>query len=112
MIEIYKKVVRILEDIVDKYTKPLPKIGDDIYVGSAFYIGHGVDDFQGGLCKVSDVEEGTSAGKPAHFITVEERPTTKYNWKFLAEKQEELKKRFGDIRGYRDPDYDPQFNNP
>lgn len=93
-----------------KYAKPLPKVGDDIYVGSALHLGHGIDDFQGGLCKVSDVKKGISAGKLTHFVTVEERPDTGYNWQYLAEEQDKLKKRHGDRRGYKDPDYDPQFN--
>lgn len=93
-----------------KYANPLPKVGDDIYVGTALHLSHGRDDFQGGLCKVIDVKEETSAGKPVHFVTVEEQPRTSYNWKILAEQQDKMKKRYGKDRGYKDPDCDPRFN--
>lgn len=94
-----------------KYVKPLPKVGDDIYISTVGYLGHGIDDFQGGLCKVIKVAEGTSAGKKTHYVTVAERPSTKYNWKFLAIKQNELKTRFGKNRGHAAPDYSPEFNS-
>jgi len=92
------------------YAKPLPKVGDDIYVGSSFYLGHGVDDFRGGLCKVFKVKEGISGSKPTHYVSVKERPGHSYNWEFLAERQDKLKEEHGEARGYSDPDYDPQFN--
>ncbi|MCK9543452.1 MAG: hypothetical protein M0R03_15635 [Novosphingobium sp.] len=34
----------------------MPKVGDEIYVGSSYYIDHGEDDFDGGLCKIIKVE--------------------------------------------------------
>lgn len=88
-----------------KYVKPLPKVGDQIYVYTSFYIDHGEDDFKGGLCTVLKVEEGISAGKPTHYITVRERPNSAYNWQFLAEKQAGLKKKFGNSKGHADPDF-------
>ena len=93
-----------------KYVKLLPNIGDDIYVPTVGYFGHGVDDFHGGLCRVIDVKEGTSAGEKTHYITVAERPSTAYNWEFLAVKQDELKGEFGKNRGYADPDHSPECN--
>lgn len=111
---------KLLESILDKalknvkkrnkYVKPLPKVGDDIYVDTIGYLGHGVGDFQGGLCKVIEVEEGISGGEETHYITVDERPNTSYNWELLCLKQDELKEQFGDKRGYADPDYSPECN--
>lgn len=89
---------------------PIPKVGQDIYVGTSLYIGHGVDDFTGGLCKVKKIEAGISAGEPTIYVTVKERPETDYNWIILFEEQDKLKKRFGENRGYKDPDYSPEFN--
>jgi len=82
-----------------------PKVGDDIYVGSSYYIDHGEDDFEGGLCKVTQVSLGTSAGKKVPFICIKERPGHSYNWEYLKEHQAEWKKEFGKRRGYEDPDF-------
>lgn len=75
-------------------TKPVPKIGDSVYVPSRPSRG-----FRGGLCKVSNVSADWSGGDLATFVEVEERPRVKHNWKFLAEEQDELKREFGDRRG-------------
>lgn len=89
---------------------PPPAIGSDIYVGTSVYLSHGVDDFCGGKCRVSRVSVMTSAGRPAWFVSVEERPATSYSWEFLREKQEELRAMFGEARGHADPDNDPESN--
>jgi len=89
----------------------LPQIGKDVYIPTSLYMGHGRDDFQGGLCKVIKIEEGISAGKKAYFIEVAERPGHMYNWEFLQEDQKELKKEYGKRRGCPDPDYRPEFND-
>lgn len=93
------------------YANPLPLVGDDIYIDTSLYLGHGVDDFKGGLCKVSAVNKGTSGGKEVDFVSVEERPDYSYNWKYLAEEQDRLKGEFDQDRGHKDPDYRPQFND-
>jgi hypothetical protein len=82
-----------------------PKVGDDIYVGSSYYIDHGEDDFEGGLCRVTQVSLGTSAGKKVPFILIQERPGHSYNWEYLKAHQAEWKKEFGKRRGYEDPDF-------
>jgi hypothetical protein len=82
-----------------------PKVGDLIYVGSSYYLDHGEDDFEGGICKVIDVELGVSAGKKVPFIEVKERPGHSYNWEYLKEHQAEWKKEFGKKRGHADPDF-------
>ncbi len=83
---------------------PPPAVGSDIYVGSAYYISHGEDDFVGGLCKVAAVTIGISAGKPTWFVSVEERPGRSSNWKMLKEKHDALKARHGTERGRMNPD--------
>ena len=87
-----------------------PEVGSDVYVPSAWYMFHGVDDFQGGLCKVTSVKLDTSGGEPAWFITVHERPGYSYNWSSLSERQDELRAEHGTARGYPDPDNDPEAN--
>lgn len=82
----------------------VPKVGDMIYVESAFYIDHGEDDRVGGLAKVVKIQDGISAGKKEPFVVVEAFPYNSFNWCHLAPKQEELKKRFGRKKAYSDPD--------
>ena len=89
-----------------------PSIGDDIYVPTSLYLGHGRDDFQGGLCRVKQTGTRISAGEPTLFVEVEERPGSWMNWPWLAGEQEKLREQFGDRRGYADPDNDPRFNEP
>ncbi len=85
-------------------------VGSQIYVPTSLYLSHGADDFQGGLCKVSEVKAGISAGEEATFVSVEERPGHSYNWAYLEPKQAELRERFGTDRGYPDPDNAPEAN--
>lgn len=87
------------------------KPGDSIYVPTAWYISHGQDDFTGGLCTVSRIEMGISAGEKVAFVEVSERPGHLYNWPILAKEQESLRAEFGDRRGHRDPDYSPECND-
>ena len=91
-------------------TTPPPKVGDEVYVGTALYMSHGADDFQGGLCKITEVGVGISAGKPEWFVSVEERPGHGYNYSILLESQEKWKAEFGTNRGYPDPDNSPESN--
>lgn len=90
---------------------PAPlEAGDEIYVGSSFYLSHGRDDFCGGRARVSKVTKGISGGNEAWFVEVEERPECRYNWEFLENDQEKFKERFGDDRAHADPDLRPEFN--
>jgi hypothetical protein len=93
-----------------QFILPIPKVGDDIYVPSAFYLSHGVDDVVGGLGKVIKVKEGISCGETTYFVYVAEHENKGYNWEFLAKQQEDLKKQFGNERAYPDPDYSPSSN--
>lgn len=72
------------------------------------YLSHGMDDFEGGLCKITKVDVGISAGKPEWFIEIEERPG--YNYHILMESQEEWKAQYGTNRGHPDPDDREEFN--
>jgi len=88
-------------------TMKLPKVGDTIYVDSSFYISHGEDDFVGGKCEISKVE--ISKRLPIDhcnsiMIEVKERPGTLYNYKYLLEEQDKLKKEFRNKKGHADPD--------
>jgi hypothetical protein len=82
------------------------KVGQKIYVESAFHISNGSADVVGGLATVTEVKEDISAGKPALFVSVKEHPGTAYNWEILSEKQENLKNRFGTSKAHPDPDVD------
>jgi hypothetical protein len=84
----------------------VPKVGDQIYVDTSLYVTHGADDFIGGLCEVASVEkEGNTV-----WISVKEDPETFYRWEDLNKIQEQLKSEFGNKRGYKRPDYRPEFN--
>lgn len=89
---------------------PPPEVGKDIYVLSSYYLSHGADDFEGGLCKVTKVYADMSAGEPTWFVEIEERPGYRYNWALLRKEQDKLKAQHGDRRGYPDPDNDPDAN--
>ena len=68
-----------------------PKVGQKIYVNSAFYLSHGSDDVVGGIATVTSV---SIQGKNI-MITVAEHPGVAYGWGYLEELQSELKKEFG-----------------
>jgi hypothetical protein len=89
---------------------PPPAVGSDIYVRTAWYLSHGADDFEGGLCKVTKVTVGMSAGNPTWYVEVAERPGHSYNWAILREEQESLAEEHGNRRGYPNPDNDPESN--
>ena len=92
--------------------KQLPLAGRDVYIPTALHLSHGVDDFEGGLCRIVRVSEGISAGKKVLFIEVAERPDHSYNWECLRDEQEKLKKEYGRSRGRKAPDYSPELNEP
>lgn len=95
---------------------PYPVVGEDVYVPTSLYMSHGADDFVGGLCEITSINdriddtETKALGYNRVMITIKERPGTQYNWFSLCDEQEELKERFGDNRGYPDPDDRPEFN--
>lgn len=73
----------------------LPKIGDKIYVPSACYISRGSDDIQGGIATISSVDISKTLPIDNYnsvMVGVKEIPNKGYNYRYLLEKQEELKK--------------------
>lgn len=84
-----------------------PKIGQTIYVGTSWYIDHGEDDFDGGLCVITRVfEECWDEGKKKQtMVEVAERPGWVYNYNHLLGSQAKWKKQFGDQKGQKSPDY-------
>lgn len=92
-----------------------PKIGDEIYVHTSLHVYRGVDDFMGGLAKITDIKYSDHLPKDHYNYTsimVEGNNSTWYNWRYLLDEQEKLKEQFGDRRAFPDPDYDEEFNDP
>ena len=84
--------------------------GDVIYVETELYLGHGVDDFRGGLAEVSEMQEGKSKGQPVLYIRVVQQPDTLHNWHYLAAEQKKLRAGHGKSWAHPDPDHRPEFN--
>ena len=85
--------------------------GDIVYIGTELYLGHGRDDFRGGLAEVMDVRQEKSKGQLTPFVRVVQQPDTLHNWKLLASEQKELRKRHGKDWAHPDPDDRPEFND-
>jgi hypothetical protein len=85
--------------------------GDVIYVETELYLGHGRDDFRGGLAEVSEVRQDISKGQPMPFVRVVQQPDTIHNWKLLASEQKELRQQHGKNWAHADPDDRPEFND-
>lgn len=83
----------------------VPKVGQDIYVPSSFYLSRGRDDFRGGRCEVSKVEWDEQ--QQNHVVCIVERPSHGYYWESsLRDQQKKLAEEYGDERGRPDPDPD------
>lgn len=91
----------------------IPEPGDKIYVPTSLYLGHGMDDFEGGIATVEKVTTEDYL-PPDHrnyyMVSVKERPGTSYNLRYLLENQEEWKERYGEQIAHPDPDDRPEFN--
>ena len=82
----------------------VPQIGDIIYVRGAMSMGHGHDDYEGGMATVSAVKQGISGGASVNFVSVEEIPNRSFNWdQFLANEQDELAQQYGTQIAHPDP---------
>lgn len=90
---------------------PEPRVGDVIYVETELYLGHGVDDFRGGLAEVSEIRQDISKGQPTPFVRVLQQMGTIHNWKLLASEQKELRQRHKKEWAHPDPDHRPEFND-
>lgn len=86
----------------------LPKIGDKIYIPSAYHISNGEDDVEGGLATVESIE--VSKFVPLEhpnsiFVTfVETGKAVSYNWKHLMKNQEKWSKEYVDKAAHPSPD--------
>jgi len=87
-----------------------PEVGEEIYIPTALYLTHGVDDFLGGLCRIIRVKVGISAGKKTYFIEVEEDPDNLHNWRYILENQERWRREYKDRGGRKNPDLRREFN--
>src|SRR6476646_5733365 len=85
--------------------------GDVIYIGTELYLGHGRDDFRGGLAEVSEMRMEKSKGQLTPFVRVVQQPDTIHNWKLLAAEQKELQQRHGKDWAHPDPDNRLEFND-
>lgn len=81
----------------------LPKPGDIIYVGSAFYIDRGEDDVVGGKATVREVKPMNNHN--LGYVHVWEHPGHGYGWLHLRGEQTKWSAQFGDKWAYPDPDY-------
>jgi len=76
----------------------LPKVGDEIYIPTSLYIGHGEDDVLGGLATISKVKLNMKCSNEFNriFVDINEVNGHSYNWKFLMKNQEKYKEMYGD----------------
>jgi hypothetical protein len=90
-----------------KNKSKIPHVGDDIYMDTMLYLTHGEDDFIGGLCEVLSVE----IIDRSIWFRIKENPDFEYCWNaVLMNKQGKLKTKFGNSRGYKEPDLRGEFN--
>jgi len=82
-----------------------PKLHEDVYVPTSWYIGHGRDDVCGGLAQIIKIKDDEKGGINSIFVYTTEHPNAGYNWSSLMGQQEKLEKEFGTKRAYPDPDY-------
>jgi hypothetical protein len=101
---------REIQAACDAGRVPELREGDVIYVETELYIGHGCDDFCGGLAEVIEVRQEKSKGQLTPFVRVVQQPDSLHNWKMLAEGQKELRRRHGISWAHPDPDNRPEFN--
>lgn len=91
----------------------LPKVGSKLYVQTSLYIGHGQDDFEGGLATIEEIEEDPNLPKDHYnyyMVRLKERPGWCYNLRYLLEEQKKLKKEYKGKIAHPDPDDRMEFN--
>jgi len=85
-----------------------PEIGEKIYVPTSLYIGHGEDDFSGGLATIDEIEYSDHLPED-HFnytmVGIKERNGTMYNWLYLFENQDKWAEEYKGQIAHPDPDY-------
>lgn len=94
----------------------IPQVGDKLYIPTQLHVYRGEDDVHGGLATISKVIVNPNLPEDHYnkiFVKFEElNRAESYNYKYLLEKQEELKLVFGDTVCYPYPDYSTEFNCP
>lgn len=89
----------------------LPKVGDEVYVPSAFYISRGRDDVCGGRATVERIEERADWGDQNRWwIYVHEVPDRGYNWALISRDQERLRREYAGKVAHPCPDDHPSSN--
>ena len=87
-------------------TPPVPKIGTEIYVPSAWYLSRGRDDICGGKGTV----ERTKISHSTQWVYVTEVPGRGFNWAIVGDQQEKLADEYGEQRAHPCPDDHPSGN--
>ena len=87
----------------------IPKVGQELYVYGSCSISHGSTDTDGGLATISKVKIDEKLPDDHYnkvFISFTDLPGHGYNYKYLLEKQEELKIQYAGKIAKPDPDID------
>jgi hypothetical protein len=101
---------RQIQSECDAGRVPELRKGDVIYIETELYLGHGVDDFRGGLAEINETELGKRKGQPVLYVRVVQQPDTLHNWNYLAREQRKLRAGHGKSWAHPDPDHRPEFN--
>jgi hypothetical protein len=70
------------------------------------FVTHGLDDFRGGLCEITEVVDGIAGLS----VRLRECPGWDFNWLYLMKGQAEWRDEYGERRGSAEPDDRPEFN--
>lgn len=93
-----------------------PVVGEEVCVGSSFFLSRGRDDFCGGMARISKIRDERDSGSAALInrlmVVLEENPGTQHNWYHLIEEEPENLERHGDQRAHLCPDHRPEFVQP
>ncbi len=96
-----------------------PKVGDEFYIDTALFVYRGADDRIGGLVRIAKVEKKNGLT----WLTLEEFPRREEDGVLIRfggddlgtkeslQRQEKLKKKFGNQRACPYPDFRPEFND-
>jgi len=93
----------------------LPKIGQEIYVSSAYYVYRGEDDFEGGKAIINKIDISKTLPKSHRnyiMVGIKGRENTMYNYKSLIAQQKELQEEYQEQVAYANPDMRAEFNKP
>jgi hypothetical protein len=90
--------------VARKQDRGLPAVGQYIYVDSDYYLGHGIDDFEGGLCRVATVAVDEAGGRVRFALDIAPNRLHFESVASFATHQAELRRKFGRRKGYPRPD--------